>query len=395
MISTRQAAILVGLGILVIFMPYSGNWPGWDFAGYYKAARVFLAGGNPYNLNEVNLIPGPIVPPSLPYIYPPLGLYLFAGFAIFSLGAACMLYAAFSVVSITVSVAAMLRFVEQLTVRHVGVVLGVLLLGFASPLSVIAASQNGIPFEVISIALGTACLIQRRSVAGALWFIPSIGVKIQPLVLLILLLVSFERSRAKILACLLMSCAGAFILPVLAKPELFSWWMDKATTDIWWTDERDYSFLKFVYSYLLTDKRTLGLIQLIWQLLFLLNFLFLARALRRRTQAGFSVECPQKKCLDFSFAMFAIITCLISAPRLKPYTLIFAALGILPVLDGPVVVGAAFLPTVVVALRGNSSAEFHLSILVSLLVVYWALRKKVFSCLESEELGRARLTRHS
>jgi len=189
----------------------------WDFAANYYAAKAYFSGQDPYDARTVSRLTDRKL---LPSVYAPFALFFFNIFAAADYRIAYYIYLLLKCI---VLLALILLWRNRFLDRQVDAMFYILCaLAFNMTIFLDLRAGNIALFEQLAMWLAFWFYLKRRY----LWFcLPLVFIsafKIQPLLLLALLLFTDERKKYIYLLGSLVAFLGIYLLPFISRPELFS-----------------------------------------------------------------------------------------------------------------------------------------------------------------------------
>lgn len=174
-----------------------------DFRTYFCATTTWLRGGNPYDLAEVSATAGREI--KLPFVYPPVALWLFRPFAALQYHTAYFVYLALKLVGIAGLYCVWRRLFPQLA-RREWLLLATFVFGYRCALIRDLRAGNISVFEQV-LLWGGFLLLLRGSSARGCGLVALSGLLKQTTVLFVALAPAFGRSQRSVL-CVVGSAAA-------------------------------------------------------------------------------------------------------------------------------------------------------------------------------------------
>ena len=187
----------------------------WDFRLFYSAGLAADAGVNPYDSGLRNAI---YPAPSMEFFYPPLTLYLFELLKYLPYESATLLWIALKLAAFAVLVTLWHKKFEPLNPGYPIVLFFVF--AYSGTLYLDIAAGNIAIFEQLIIWLGFYFFIERKFLLFGLCVALASQFKLQPIVLLGLLLIVEERPRWLALLGSIAAFLGLLVLNYLLQPDL-------------------------------------------------------------------------------------------------------------------------------------------------------------------------------
>lgn len=163
----------------------------WDFRTYYHAAKVFAAGGDPYQVQAISKAAGAVI--ALPFVYPPTALYFFLPFTLWPFALAAKFYWAFKMLALLILIGLWDRkFLEG----KGGIALAFFSV-FAFNAAVFADFRAGNPglFEQLLLWVGFWFYLRERLGLFCAAVVLCAFVKLQPILFLFLVLFSSNKNK--------------------------------------------------------------------------------------------------------------------------------------------------------------------------------------------------------
>jgi hypothetical protein len=214
----RQVPLVVagifGIGLLGARLPEALSPEGqWDFRTYYYAVKVYDAGGNPWDRDELVRAAGGMVHP---FLYPPHTLVFLRLFALDDLPTARSAYLLAKLACLVVLLVLWTTYFVRAGAR--GWFLAFAALGYHLALGRDLVSGNVSLFEQTLIWFGLFALIRGRLWLFCLLIILAAQFKLQPLFLLGLVLLTDSRHRWRCLGVSAVACALLAVGVYLSDP---------------------------------------------------------------------------------------------------------------------------------------------------------------------------------
>ena len=336
-----------------------------DLNVYLRAALTALKGNNPYDVATINRVTeGVAILDSMPFLYSPISLSIFIPLTWISQNVAMHLFDAFMALAFGLTSSLLLSKIRDISLRDLMVFDCLALFGFGFPIFYTIIFQNPAPLESASIILGTFFFLgeKPKPILASFAFVLSVALKVQPIVFLAFLLLAFERSKLKIVICLLIPIALGIALPAIVEPELTLKWFAGIASGPWRHDPSDFSFTRLTTKFGLSENFGF-MIQIAWLVAILAPSAWLAH---NKIKGKLSLDTQQR----FEISMFLILTYLLISPRLKPYMLLLAIPTIL-MIRHKFIPFVSILPTLALFIVGVLSPDLiHYSVLFTLLI-FW------------------------
>ncbi|MCK4857133.1 MAG: DUF2029 domain-containing protein [candidate division Zixibacteria bacterium] len=191
----------------------------WDFQTFYYAAQAHSEGENPYDVAILSQTAGKEI--DLPFVYPPVALYLFRPFALFDYQSAYVLFFILKLAAFTLLILLWRR--HFLCDNNYYVVLLLLfVLAFRETTIRDIYAGNVSSFEQLLIWLGFLFFLDRKPFAFAILIVASALFKVTSILFLLLLLLDRDRRSLVALAAVTLAFGGLHLITYLAKPNLFT-----------------------------------------------------------------------------------------------------------------------------------------------------------------------------
>jgi hypothetical protein len=193
----------------------------WDFQTFYFAARVHLAGGDPYDLHALSAAAGHTV--RLPFVYPPYGIYPFLPFSLLPLGWALQLFLALKLAALAALARQWMSFGTQRSALGLAV-FG--LLAFDGTLHADFATGNITIFEQLLLWMAFRAYLRGELKRFCAFVLAASAFKLTPLVFLGLLPFAQRPRKWTYFAASVSAVGAAFgVVFVMAPTRLRAWVM--------------------------------------------------------------------------------------------------------------------------------------------------------------------------
>lgn len=197
----------------------------WDFRLFYSAGLAADAGVNPYD----NALRNAVYPaPSMEFFYPPITLYLFELLKYLPYESASLLWIALKLSAFALLLMLWHKKFEPLNAGYPIVLFFVF--AYSGTLYLDIAAGNIAIFEQLIIWLGFYFFIERKYLLFGLCIALASQFKLQPIVLLGLLLIVEERPRWLALGASIAAFLGLLFLNYLLQPDLTWAFISRLTT---------------------------------------------------------------------------------------------------------------------------------------------------------------------
>lgn len=194
----------------------------WDFRVCYSAAKTYLQGLNPYNVDVLLSVQQNVA--RLPYMYPPLVIYYFLPFTLFEASEAVVLYLLIKIAALFVLFLVWNRIFSF--ERHLGLFLFFALLAFNSALYKDLETGNISGIEQLGLWLAFYFFLNGKNWYFAILLVLTSTIKLLPIVFLGMLFFSDAENKYKVLV----SSVSVFLLylglNIILEPELSSRYID-------------------------------------------------------------------------------------------------------------------------------------------------------------------------